>query len=366
MRRGDRGFAARAGGRFAGAAALALLLQSARPDAAGAQPAEAADRVVVASLVACCADAAWAEAEEAIRDELELLGLEVEVIPASVADDRAGREEMRRLAEARGAACALRISRGDAGPGAGVELWLADRVTGKTLFRQVALEGLEGERAASLAAIRAVETLRASLIELRLPDARPELEPPPAMERLAEEAIPPVEAAPGPVMLWLAAGIQGTPGGIAPQVPACAGARYALLEPLALEGDLAVTVWSPDVAAGDLRSSFDALLLRLWLLWTPGPYWRVHPLVGGGAGIAVGWATGSEAPGVVARTAATVVAAVAGRIGVLIDLTDRVNLRLDFTAGALLPELRVLLDHEAVGRAGLPLLEGTLGLGLRL
>ncbi len=54
----------------------------------------------------------------------------------------------------------------------GVEIWIADRVTGKTVLREMADDGGTPDRDAALA-LRAVELLRASLLEVGLPAPPP-------------------------------------------------------------------------------------------------------------------------------------------------------------------------------------------------
>jgi hypothetical protein len=95
-----------------------------------------------------------------LRDEIEALGLRVvtvdgrDVSPADLAA----------LARTEGAAVAVSTTET---PG-GVELWLVDRVTGKTLLREVLARDLSHGDSDSVIALRAVELLRASLLELEL------------------------------------------------------------------------------------------------------------------------------------------------------------------------------------------------------
>lgn len=95
-----------------------------------------------------------------LRAELVSLGFEVELAPApEVEPSRASLEQAAREA---GAVAALRVRASRAG----VEVWVMDRVTSKTVLREVVFTGGDDE---GLVAVRAVELLRASLLEVALP-----------------------------------------------------------------------------------------------------------------------------------------------------------------------------------------------------
>lgn len=95
-----------------------------------------------------------------LRAELVSLGFEVELALApEVEPSRASLEQAAREA---GAVAALRVRASRAG----VEVWVMDRVTSKTVLREVVFTGGDDE---GLVAVRAVELLRASLLEVALP-----------------------------------------------------------------------------------------------------------------------------------------------------------------------------------------------------
>jgi hypothetical protein len=105
-----------------------------------------------------------------------------------------------------------------------VEVWIADRVTGKTVLRAVDSDGSAPEPDAALA-LRAVELLRASLLEVALPTPpRGEVPVPPEIrERLSiptpEPPAPPAPpAAPAVPVFRIAIGLGATasPGGLGP------------------------------------------------------------------------------------------------------------------------------------------------------
>lgn len=94
-----------------------------------------------------------------LRAELETLGLRVLVEGGDVS-----LEELEGRAHAVGAAVALSATESSEG----VELRLVDRVTGKTLLREVLQRDLSSTDPDAVLALRAVELLRASLLELEL------------------------------------------------------------------------------------------------------------------------------------------------------------------------------------------------------
>src|SRR5262249_5220500 len=115
--------------------------------------------------------------------ELEALGFRALIIDPL--DEAASRASLEATARKAGAIAAIR-----AVPSArGVEVWIADRVTGKTVLREVASDdgALDGEGALAL---RAVELLRASLLEVALP-APPPGEVPATPEIRAKMQLPP-------------------------------------------------------------------------------------------------------------------------------------------------------------------------------
>lgn len=101
----------------------------------------------------------------------------------------------------------------------GVEIWLRDRVTGKTVMRE-ALPPATGRDAEAVVALRTVELLRASFIEVQLPQYQPTtvkptmalralLPPPPgATSSVADRLTVQI----GAVWVWSPGGVGGVPG----------------------------------------------------------------------------------------------------------------------------------------------------------
>jgi hypothetical protein len=101
-----------------------------------------------------------------LKGELTSAGFDTEIVdgaaPGSAGESRAGLEQ---LASRRGADAVVAIV-GDLSPDS-VEVWVIDKVTGKTVVRRVPFEPA-ATRASTTLAIRAIELLRSSFLEIDL------------------------------------------------------------------------------------------------------------------------------------------------------------------------------------------------------
>ncbi|WP_437737198.1 hypothetical protein [Sorangium sp. So ce1335] len=154
-------------------AALALLLCAASPAASG-EPA----RVVLVRPVA--ADPSISEALIRIRGELVADGFDVELLDAQSAS--APRPTMDDAGQQAGSAALIGLFLAPDGQAA--ELWVVDPRTNETLVRRIDTRGEAREHIVEVLAVRAVELLRASLLELLMSSRR--------------SAAPPGDAAPRP------------------------------------------------------------------------------------------------------------------------------------------------------------------------
>jgi hypothetical protein len=114
------------------------------------------------------------ESTTAHRLEAELRSMDVEVIRVTSSDDGTHiRQSLQRLAKEQGAFAAVRI----VPSGDEAEVWVADRVTGKTLVREVISSG-NSEGFDEAISLGAVELLRASLLEIAsVADLKGDVEP---------------------------------------------------------------------------------------------------------------------------------------------------------------------------------------------
>jgi hypothetical protein len=125
-----------------------------------------------------------------LKGELISAGFEVEIVDDAAEGERGGddaRARLERLAAQRGADAVVAIV-GDLSPDS-VEVWVIDKVTGKSVVRRVPFEPAAA-RASKTLALRAIELLRSSFLEIDLAadDRRsePGAVPPPAVVRFVE------------------------------------------------------------------------------------------------------------------------------------------------------------------------------------
>jgi hypothetical protein len=169
------------------AVALAVLLVAGLAAAATAP----LPRVVLVRPPA--APPAVTEALVRLRGELLAAGFEAEVVELPLGADV--RDSLERLTPPTGngasaTALVAVIASAEAGT---AELWVIDRVTGKTVVRRVNAGTADASRAAEVLAVRAVELLRASFLELAVPPTNPATPPAPAAPAVERWATAPLE-----------------------------------------------------------------------------------------------------------------------------------------------------------------------------
>jgi hypothetical protein len=131
-----------------------------------------------------------AEALVRMHGELVSVGFDVQIVASSAGTDPRASLEQTASGSNVDAVVALL---GDATPGP-VEVWVIDRVTGKSVVRRIPNQP-ESNRAAEILAIRAIELLRASLLEVAMAGGKEPpivLKPPPVeVTRFVERALEP-------------------------------------------------------------------------------------------------------------------------------------------------------------------------------
>lgn len=219
----------------------------------------AAPRITI--VVRKVSDSAMEKFETQLRAELLTMGFEVLTLPdpPSTVDP----DSLEAIAERTQAIAAIIIDQPEGNVSG--RLWLTERVTGKTIFRKVRPEKMSAE-APTIFALRAVELLRASLLELQ--EAHPTRGTVEATAQLRQMVAPtssavPVASQPSPAKQPAppTPTVAPTP---APAPPTRSG------EPRAPHAPLARPVWS---ASAGLRT----------LAGTGGMPWTVGPSLG------VGW-----------------------------------------------------------------------------
>lgn len=264
-------------------------------------------------------------------------------------------ETLEPLARERGAVAAIaRSVRGSV-----ITVWVADRMTGKLLARVVPGEVKDSERTQ---AIRAVELLRASVLELALPEPPPsELPIPPAATTLAESA------ATTPLAADLA--IEGL-AGFTPQATVALGVGLTMsLAPPGsrFSGVLVARLWAAPAALvfdeGTVSLRPQGFGAGGRFMWIDGPTVKVS--VAAGAGIVL---LDLEARTTLSDVSPDSQLLVGGSVwlqpAVAVALGERVSLRAAVTGAVQLPLVQISTTSRQV-RVGAPWLDLSIGPQLR-
>jgi hypothetical protein len=327
---------------------FALLLAAPRPGFANA-----------GALIAVVRDADSDERTlTRLRAELDALGLRVVEVSAPT-----GAESPRNLERAArdvGAFAALRIVSWERG----IEVWIADRVTGKTVLRE--LVAAPGEATDEVVALRAVELLRASLLELELPQAHAgEVPAPPAVQRLVSRPRRLGSSFAPHFELDLGAGALLSPGGVAPTWQLVVSGRVVVVPRLGFEVTLSLptlpsTIDEPEGSA-EMSVFMGGVGLAAELLPRTSP-WLLRAAAGAGA--AALRLVGSARPAYVGRTDTVVVALPYGRLDLLYRIGPIFRLGGSIGAGLAFPRAAVSFADRRVATWGRPAGSGALLLEL--
>lgn len=306
----------------------------------------------------------------AVRIRAELKALRFEVDDADLGPGPPAREPLAEAARTRGAVAAVRL----VPSGAGVEVWIVDRMTGKTVLREIIADDPRSPTASATIALRVVELLRASLMELDAPRAPPGEVTPPAAAREMIAAPHPVApepalpAIPRPLASFeLGPALLLSPGGARPE-----GALFAavhLWPPRRLGATLfvAAPVIPASVAGPEGSASLHLGLLGVGLraLLAP-PDARWAPSVGAGfAALWVGY-LGKPVSGYVGSSGDVFTAAPYLRAGVGVTVLPRLRLRADVLGGAALRRPAVRFGDRVAAVWGAPFFAPSLAAELTL
>lgn len=351
-------------------------------------PAKADERPRIVVL----SDAPSAALAERMRAELGTMGFDAEVITDPPDEDVAG--ELRDAALREDAIAAVRaVTKGEA-----LRLWLLDRSTGKTLLREIERSPAGLDRTL---AIRAVELLRASLLELQLPDApRGDVEPTPTLFDAAQ--VPQIEVHPSPgrarpvdrraairptapesaaprapepsstssgapaIAAEIGAGIVGSPGGLPPFAAFVASAGVfvvprvrvgafglAPLQSMNHEADEGKSETKVGVVGADVRVE---LLDGMW-----------RPSIGGGVALMILSTDGvGRAPRYSDESGTSTSVGAYVRPGIAFAPVPQVRLRVDGVAGAQLRPFAIEYAGREVAQWGAPWFAGSLSIEAKL
>ena len=202
-----------------------------------------------------------------LRSELEWLGMVVETVDKGQAEVIP--RDLRRAAHDRNAVAAVRVlvSSGV------VEVWIADRVTGKVVLRDVLAQDAGSKVSETTVVLRVVELLRASLMEVEAPHApRGEVAAPPALYKVVgfpEQT--------GKLRMELAPAVIASLGGVSPSLAAAFEAGYRLSQHFTAEGVGALSLTSGSITRPEGKALVNSRIVSLGL--------EVHTLVSRAASI---------------------------------------------------------------------------------
>jgi hypothetical protein len=293
-----------------------------------------------------------------VRAELEGLGVDVLVLKPP-GEDSPARAPLDQAARNVGAVAAVRLVVSGEGK---VEVWVADRVTGKAVVRE--LDAPATGSSDAVVATGAVELLRASLMELHSPEPpRGDVPVTPKIEALALPATP----APWSPRLGLdvGAGAELGLGGLGPSAEADIGLWVRIAGRFGLRALGRATLAPARVVnasgAVDVRSQLVGLMAS-YDLADPSGAW-VPDLEAGVAAAHVSTEGTATPPYVSATDGAWFAAPLAG-VGLAWSFAHGLRLRAEGTGGWALPAAKVQTPKGEDGRWGAPLV--TLSLGVEV
>ncbi len=323
-----------------------------------AGPALAGSRVVL--LEPTDSDGPLRDALARTRAELSAEGFEVVVrpLPRGVST----REALQDAAAASDAEAAISIE----SITGGADVWVTDRVTGKTLVRTVDVSDLPAAEKPRALAIRAVELLRASLVEavaLPPPEGGPPPKPLPApLRAFVEPEAGPLEGVAAQLSVALLTGFDGVGPAGGPALRLSYGLDLGLFLRVAWAGPAFGMEVEGPIGAAVVREE----MLTLDVGYAPKVDWAgFTPLVWVGGGAHHLAARGELAAGFVAQSDDVWSAALAGGAGLGYRLTPRVMLLLDSEALVALPRPVITMRGERVATTGRPSLLSTFGVAVR-
>jgi hypothetical protein len=293
-----------------------------------------------------------------VRGELIADGFEVALVEA-----KSGMTSAAAMAEAEDDPSSATVGLFLSSDGKSAELWVVDRLTGKTVVRRVSTAEEPTDELSQILAVRAVELLRASLLELvvaqpenkRVPRASPETSR--RATEWAERPLAPkrrwaIEVGPGVVFTH--------PGRVGVGVVGVARGRMAFTRYAGARVSLGGLGTRPELSVREGTARIQQSWALGELVISPWPAWRVVPVVTLGAGVtnlavegdakwpyrgmrSTGWFFGAD-----------------GGAGLTFRLAPRLDLGAEAHAMLAVPEPKLRFVGREVASLGEPALVGTL------
>lgn len=243
-----------------------------------------------------------------------------------------------------------------------MEIWVVDRVTGKTVQRSIERNSGRAGSSSRVLAMRVIELLRASFREIETssePPRESEVEPSSAVramavarERGSEKQAPVVVRERPPelisrVSVFLGPELGWSIEGLAPSVQACVGIHWLFSHPWGIAGHLRAP--TAGVTLDGEYGSADVFIGSIgigpyYLFTAPTSRWR--PEVGIGIGWVASYMKGNAVEPFESKSAFATSFALFARAGLLLQVTGALGVRLELQAGSALPPIVVRLAGE--------------------
>ncbi len=328
-------------------------------------PSALASSTRVALMRPSTASAAVIQALTRIQGELTADGFEVVLIDSPPADAPTAASDAGRDA---GALASIDLFVDTAARTA--ELRVVDRLTNKAVVRRTPLDETDPSKAAEILAVRAVELLRASLLELLIEAGDAPHGTAPAREadarqasKWASRALP--SERPSRWALEAGAAVVASVGGIGPAVLSILRGRFAFARALAVRATLAGLGTQPRIEAptGSAVIAQDVGLVELIAApWSASPAPRLRPAFSLGIGTLYTSIDGQAAfPYTGRRSSQWALAADAG-LGLVLQMSQRFAVALEIHALLARPYPIVRFLDDEVAHAGEPSTFATLTL----
>lgn len=256
------------------------------------QPVEEPTAIVLVSLSDCCSDRVWSDGENAIAEELKLLGMQVSVIAGRDLEDNAQAIlNLEAIDNDLGGIVAITISR-ESGNSARVKLWFQHSKTNQHFIREIGVDDVEATDAVAVVALKTIDTLRAGLYEMLELQRSDENKSSPSDAQLSQEDDKDKESFSTPVVgrigvtLEGGLGVMGTPdspGGLRAGFYVEALWRPITVIGISLEGSL--LPFGKSVSNADATSELSFFSIRGWLsgYLLRNPHLLISLSLGGGA-----------------------------------------------------------------------------------
>jgi hypothetical protein len=284
--------------------------------------------------------------------ELHSLGFDVVTAPDDETPKSAG--QMESTAQSSDAVAAVRVAIGDTS----VDLWIVNVRTHEMLLRRVA-----AGKDPAVTALRSVEALRVSLIDLQaLLPPPPEPEPVTKLAEPHETIVPIVPVARrNNFGFELGLGAASGMGGFDPSMHAVGQVQWLASTHWSAQVLGVAPITSSKVSAGEGSAHVTFGVLGVGATWQPLAPNEWTPYLGAGVGGVLLYTRGAPSPGFVGHSQVDITAAPYARAGSSFAVGASLRLTADLLAAVAAPEPVVYFENRRASAWGRPLVLGTVG-----